>query len=62
MVVNRFFRRVTRFRFVDIDQVKLLYILSIIVGLLSALAAAFLKNTIHFTHPFYLLNLLSGII
>lgn len=50
MVVNRFFRRVTRFRFVDIDQVKLLYILSILVGLLSALAAAFLKNTIHYTH------------
>jgi len=50
MVVNRFFRRVTRFRFVDIDQIKLLYILSIIVGLLSALAAAFLKNSIHYTH------------
>jgi CIC family chloride channel protein len=50
MVMNRFFRRITGFRFVDIDQVKLLYILSIVVGLLSALAAAFLKNTIHYTH------------
>ncbi|HPT20834.1 MAG TPA: chloride channel protein [Bacteroidales bacterium] len=34
----------------EIDQVKLVYFLSLVVGLLSALAAALLKNTIHFTH------------
>ncbi|MCE5345629.1 MAG: chloride channel protein [Bacteroidales bacterium] len=34
----------------DFDQVKLVYILSLVVGLLSALAAALLKNAIHFTH------------
>jgi CIC family chloride channel protein len=32
------------------DQVKLVYLLSLVVGLLSALAAAFLKNAIHYTH------------
>jgi CIC family chloride channel protein len=37
-------------RLIDIDQVKLVYLLSFIVGLLSALAAAFLKNAIHYTH------------
>ena len=37
---------------VNIDQVKLIYFLSLVVGLLSALAAAFLKNTIHYTHIF----------
>jgi CIC family chloride channel protein len=37
-------------RLVDVDQTKLLYFLSLIVGLLSALAAAILKNAIHFTH------------
>ena len=33
-----------------LDQVKLVYLLSLVVGLLSALAAAFLKNAIHFTN------------
>jgi CIC family chloride channel protein len=40
---------------IDIDQVKLNYFLSLIVGLLSALAAALLKNIIHYTN-----NLLTG--
>ncbi len=44
-------------RFVEIDQVKIVYLLSLVVGLLSALAAAFLKYTIHYTH----LMLTSGI-
>ena len=35
---------------VEIDQVRLVYILSLVVGLLSALAAAVLKNAIHYTH------------
>ena len=33
-----------------IDQVTLVYILSLVVGLLSALAAAMLKNAIHYTN------------
>ena len=37
---------------VNIDQVKIVYFLSLVVGLLSALAAAFLKNAIHYTHIF----------
>jgi chloride channel protein, CIC family len=36
----------------DLDQRKLIYILSLVVGLLSALAAAILKNAIHYTHLF----------
>ncbi len=50
--LRRFFSR----RIVNLDQTKLLYFLSLIVGLLSAFAAVFLKNSIHFTHQF-----LSGI-
>jgi CIC family chloride channel protein len=50
MLGNRYFRNIFNFRLIDIDQVKLVYILSLVVGLLSALAAALLKNTIHFTH------------
>lgn len=46
----RLFRNILNKRLVDIDQVKLIYFLSLIVGLLSALAAALLKNAIHFTH------------
>ena len=50
MFKNRFFRKLLHPRASDIDQVKLLYILSLVVGLLSALAAAILKNAIHYTH------------
>ncbi|MDQ1332090.1 MAG: chloride channel protein family [Bacteroidota bacterium] len=50
MFKNRFFRRLIHPRVEDIDQVKLLYILSLVVGLLSAMAAAVLKNAIHYTH------------
>ena len=45
-----FFRKIISKSPIEIDQVKIIYLLSLIVGLLSALAAAFLKNTIHFTH------------
>jgi chloride channel protein, CIC family len=48
MFRNRFLRKLINRRLVDLDQVTLVYILSLIVGLLSALAAAFLKNAIHF--------------
>jgi CIC family chloride channel protein len=50
MFRNRFFRKIFHNSLVDIDQVKLVYLLSLVVGLLSALAAALLKNAIHFTH------------
>ncbi len=36
-------------RFAEIDQTRLIYFLSLIVGLLSSLAAAVLKNSIHYT-------------
>lgn len=45
----RYLRKFFRSRLFDIDQIKLVYFLSLIVGLLSALAAALLKNTIHYT-------------
>jgi len=50
MFRNRFLRNLFRQKLIDIDQVKLVYALSLVVGLLSALAAALLKNAIHFTH------------
>jgi hypothetical protein len=43
MFKNRFFSKLLHPRVEDIDQVKLIY-LSLVVGLLSALAAAILKN------------------
>ena len=50
MFRNQFFKKIFHYRFVDIDQVKLVYFLSLVVGLLSAMAAALLKNAIHYTH------------
>jgi CIC family chloride channel protein len=50
MSIKRFLRRLMKLRLVDIDQGKLLYFLSLLVGLLSALAAVMLKNSIHYTH------------
>jgi len=50
MIKNRFVRKFLNLRSKDIDQVTLIYILSFVVGLLSALAAAILKNAIHYTH------------
>ncbi|HUX59382.1 MAG TPA: chloride channel protein [Bacteroidales bacterium] len=49
MFRNRFLRKIFRYRLFALDQVKLVYLLSLVVGLLSALAAALLKNAIHFT-------------
>jgi chloride channel protein, CIC family len=46
------YRKIFGKSLVNIDQVKLIYFLSLVVGLLSALAAAFLKNAIHYTHLF----------
>jgi chloride channel protein, CIC family len=53
----RFLSKIFHKRLVDIDQVKLVYLLSFVVGLFSALAAALLKNAIHYTHKI----LISGI-
>ena len=44
MFRNRFFKNNFIARLFEIDQVKLVYFLSLVVGLLSALAAALLKN------------------
>lgn len=50
MLRNSTLRKILHPRFEDIDQVKLIYVLSFAVGLLSALAAVILKNAIHYTH------------
>lgn len=50
MFRDRLFRNFFHPRPFEIDQVKLTYVLSLVVGLLSALAAAILKNAIHYTH------------
>ncbi len=47
--INNFKKRFIT-RLFEIDQVKKVYLLSLVVGLLSAFAAAFLKYTIHYTH------------
>src|SRR5664280_1149541 len=50
MFKNRFFKKITRQSLLEVDQVKLVYFLSLVIGLLSALAAAFLKYSIHYIH------------
>jgi CIC family chloride channel protein len=52
MFRNNPLSKLFRTRITDYDQRLVIYILSLIVGLLSALAAAILKNAIHFTHLF----------
>ncbi len=50
MFRNRIFRKFyTNFQ-VKLDQTKIVYFLSLVVGLLSALAAAILKNAIYSTN------------
>src|SRR5664280_1490077 len=50
MFKNRFFKKITRQSLLEVDQVKLVYFLSLVIGLLSALAAALLKYSIHYIH------------
>ena len=50
MFKNRFFQKTLHNNLFKIDQVKLVYFLSLIVGLLSAIAAALLKYSIHYAH------------
>jgi chloride channel protein, CIC family len=46
---NNFFRKIFSPKAEVSDNIRLIYILSLVVGLLSALAAAILKNAIHYT-------------
>lgn len=50
MFRNRFFGKISQKSLFNIDQVKLVYFLSLVVGLLSALAAAALKYSVHYIH------------
>ncbi len=50
MFRNHFLSRIFHTNILTIDQVKLVYILSLVVGLLSAFAAAVLKYSIHYIH------------
>ena len=50
MFRNSFFRNFFQQNLFEIDQVKLVYFLSLVVGLLSAIAAAILKYSIHYLH------------
>lgn len=52
MFMNKLLKKILRFTTPDRDHNQFLYLLSFIVGLLSAIAAALLKNTIHYTHIF----------
>jgi CIC family chloride channel protein len=49
MPVIRFLRKLVSKQFSEIDQSRLIYILALAVGLFSSLAAAVLKNSIHYT-------------
>ncbi len=60
MFRNHVFRKIFHKSLIDIDQVRLVYFLSLVVGLLSALAAAFLKNAIHYTHQLFTREITSG--
>jgi len=57
---NRFFRKITHPSLIEIDQVKLVYFLSLVVGLLSAVSAAILKYAIHYIHTMLTRNISSG--
>jgi CIC family chloride channel protein len=50
MFRNPLFKRISKSNLFEIDQVKLVYLLSLVVGLLSAVAAAALKYSIHYIH------------
>jgi len=49
-VQKSLFQKITRQTLLEVDQVKLVYFLSLVIGLLSALAAALLKYSIHYIH------------
>jgi len=49
MSVMKSLRRIFSEKIAEIDQTRLVYLLSLVVGLISSLAAAVLKNSIHYT-------------
>lgn len=52
MLRSRFLRKILHPEAESTEQVNLVYILSLVVGLLSSLAAIILKNCIHYAHEF----------
>ena len=52
IIKGRVLKKFLNKKLLEIDETKLVYLLSFIVGLLSALSAAILKNTIHYTNVF----------
>jgi CIC family chloride channel protein len=60
MFGNHFFRRLFHKNLFEIGQVKLVYILSLVVGLFSALAAALLKYSIHYAHKILTRGITAG--
>lgn len=52
MSILSFLRKLLRKNPAELDQVKLLYILSLVVGLLSGIVAGILKNAIYYTNLF----------
>ena len=59
MFGNRFLSKTFQKNLLAIDQVKLVYFLSLVVGLLSALAAALLKYSIHYIHQILVVGITS---
>jgi CIC family chloride channel protein len=53
MPVNKYVRKLLRIRLTELGQTRFVYFLSFLVGLLSAIAAALLKNAIHYTRIFF---------
>jgi len=60
MLRNSFFGKSFLQNLFKIDQVKLVYFLSLVVGLLSAIAAAILKYSIHYIHKILTEGITSG--
>ena len=52
-------RKIVKFKLEGIGQTRLLYILSILVGILSALAAFVLKNAVHLTSKIFTERIIS---
>jgi len=57
---NLLIRKIKQFKSLLTNQQTLIYILSFLVGLVSALAAAMMKNAIHFTHVLFTQGVMKG--
>jgi chloride channel protein, CIC family len=53
MLGKNLLRSIIKLRAVEMNQTRFIYFLSFLVGLLSAIAAALLKNAIHYTRIFF---------